>query len=154
MTDRDDIHIRRSICWTAILASLCFSAFILTSPAEAQTSSLKISEKTKYYRISGKTAAEFAISMSKKGPYSRQHRRRAWATATRDMTYQLYHQKRKNRCKIKAVRVRMVITYEMPKLASTRGVSKRHRTRWTKMYALLNKHERVVVGANAAPVLV
>lgn len=115
---------------------------LLASPVAAQTNSLKISEKTKFYRIAGKTAAEFAISMSRKGPYSRQHRRRAWATATRDMTYQLFHQKSKNRCKVKAVRVKMLITYEMPKLSSTRGVSKRHRSRWTKMYALLNKHER------------
>ena len=93
-------------------------------------------------RISQHSAGEFAVSMSKKGPYSRQHRRRAWATATRDMTYQLYHQKTKSRCKIKAVKVRMKITYEMPKLASKRGVSKRQQRNWNRMFSLLNKHER------------
>ncbi|MCJ8308849.1 MAG: DUF922 domain-containing Zn-dependent protease [Hyphomicrobiales bacterium] len=110
--------------------------------AHAQRSSIKIDETTNFYRITGKSAGEFAISMSKKGPYSRQHRRRAWATATRDMSYQLYHQKSKSRCTIKAVRVRMKITYEMPKLASTRGVSSRQRKNWNRMYGLLNKHER------------
>lgn len=113
-----------------------------TQSADAQRSSIKINETTKFYRITGKTAPEFALSMSKKGPYSRQHARRAWATATRDMTYQLYHQKTKSRCKIKGVKVRMKITYQMPKLASTRGVSKRHRRNWKRMYSLLNKHER------------
>ena len=128
------------------LALVCtFSVVILgatATDAHAQRSSIKINETTKFYRITGKSAGEFAISMSKKGPYSRQHRRRAWATATRDMTYQLYHQKSKSRCTIKAVRVRMKITYEMPKLASTRGVSKRQRNNWNRMYNLLNKHER------------
>jgi predicted secreted Zn-dependent protease len=113
-----------------------------STSAHAQSSSIKINEVTKYYRIKGKTAPEFALSMSKKGPYSRQHRRRAWATATRDMTYQLYHQKTKSRCKIKGVKVRLKITYQMPKLSSTRGVSKRHRRNWNRMYGLLNKHER------------
>ena len=114
----------------------------LATSAQAQRSSISIKENTKFYRIRGKSAPEFALSMSKKGPYSRQHGRRAWATATRDMTYQLYHQKSKSRCSIKGVRVRMKITYQMPKLASTRGVSKRHRRNWQRMYALLNKHER------------
>lgn len=131
------------LCGMALTGFL--SAVILlasTSNAQAQRSSLKINESTKFYKIRGKTAAEFALSMSKKGPYSRQHGRRAWATATRDMTYQLFHQRSKSSCKIKGVRVRMKITYEMPKLSSTRGVSKRQRNNWKRMYGLLNKHER------------
>jgi len=30
----------------------------------------------------------------------------------------------------------------MPKLSSTRRISKRQRSKWSKMYGLLNKHER------------
>lgn len=127
-----------------ILTGMLFSLFLAVSstPAKAQKSSLKISEKTKYYSINGKSAAEFAISMSKRGPYSRMHRRRAWATATRDMTYQLFHQKSKKRCKIKSVKLKLKVVYEMPKLTSTRRVSKKNRSKWKKMYGLLNKHER------------
>ncbi len=125
-----------------ILSGLCAVLALCAPQALAQKSSINITEKTKFYRISGKNAAEFAISMSKKGPYSRAHRRRAWATATRDMTYQLFHQKRRNSCKIKAVKVKLKVTYEMPKLRSTRGVSKRNRSKWKRMYGLLNKHER------------
>ncbi|MEP1206446.1 MAG: DUF922 domain-containing protein [Rhizobiaceae bacterium] len=144
---RTVINIPFDACRAAFLTVLCIGlATLLTmasaTPAAAQKSSIKISEKTKYYRISGKNAADFAVSMSKRGPYSRSHRRRAWATATRDMTYQLFHRKSRNRCKVKAVRLKLKVTYEMPKLASTRGVSKRHRSKWKKMYNLLNKHER------------
>ena len=113
---------------TGITAALLIALIAATAtPAQAQKSSIKINEKTKYYRIKGKSAAEFALSMRKKGHYSRQHRHRAWATASRDLTYQLHHQKSKNRFKIKGVKVRMKITYEMPKLSSTSGVSKRQR---------------------------
>ncbi len=114
----------------------------IATPALAQKSSISISEKTRYYRITGKSAPEFAASMARKGPYSRSHRRRAWATATRDMTYQLFHRKNKKSCKIKAVKVKLKVLYEMPKLASTRGVSRRQRSKWSKMFGLLNKHER------------
>ena len=62
---------------TCVLGGLLLVAG--SSDAQAQRSSIKINEKTKFYRITGKTAAEFAISMSKRGPYSRQHGRRAWA---------------------------------------------------------------------------
>ena len=130
------VNLSRWFAFT-VLICICWPLSV-----QAQSSSLKISEKTKHYNISGKTAAEFARSMSRKGPYSRQHRRRAWATATRNMTYQLVHRKSKKRCRIKAARVKMEIVYEMPKLRSTAGVSKRQRARWKKMLNLLNKHER------------
>ena len=125
--------------YLAIMISLIVFAPVA---AEAQTSKLDVSESTKYYKIRGRSASEFAYSMTKNGPYSREHGRRAWATATRDMTYQLFHRKSKKNCSIKAVRVKMKITYEMPKLASTRGVSKRQQSNWKKMFGLMNKHER------------
>ena len=136
-----------AVCWCACLAvvsSFTSGVLLATSatPAAAQKSSIKINEKTKFYRISGKNAADFAISMSKRGPYSRAHRARAWATATRDMTYQVFHQKNKSNCKIKAVKVKLDVSYVMPKLYSTRGVSRREQSKWKKMYSLLNNHER------------
>ena len=116
--------------------------FGVAGPAQAQKSSLKLSEQTNHYRIKGKSAPEFARSMSKRGPYSRQHGRRAWATATRDMTYQLFHRKSKGRCRVKAVKVKLKTTYVLPKLSSTRGVSKRQLQKWRRMHSLLKKHER------------
>jgi predicted secreted Zn-dependent protease len=136
----------QSLAGTLLLKSFFAVTFALVAclawPAAAQSRSLKISENTRYYKISGKNAAEFALSMSRKGPYSRQHRRRAWATASRDMTYQLFHKKSKNSCRIKSAKVKLKITYQMPKLSSTKRVSKRQRRKWRTMYNLLNKHER------------
>lgn len=43
---------------------------------------------------------------------------------------------------MKNVRVKMTITYTMPKLSNASRLSKRERRKWNKMYALLNKHER------------
>lgn len=123
----------------AVVAILIFG---FAGSAHAQKSSLKLSEQTKHYSIKGKTAPEFAASMSRRGPYSRQHGRRAWATATRDMTYQLFHRKSKGSCRVKAVKVKLKTTYVLPKLASKRGVSKRQRQKWNRMYGLLKKHER------------
>ncbi|MGI9366428.1 MAG: DUF922 domain-containing protein [Rhizobiaceae bacterium] len=125
--------------YIAIVAILFFG---FASPVYAQKSSLKLSEQTKHYSIKGKTAPQFAASMSRRGPYSRQHGRRAWATATRDMTYQLFHRKSKGTCRVKAVRVKLKTTYVLPKLASKRGVSNQQLKKWNRMYGLLKKHER------------
>ena len=117
-------------------------AFGMLGPAFA-AKGLKIKESTKFYSISGKTPAQFAKSMSRKGPFSLQHRKRAWATASRDMTYQLIRRKTAKGCRIVNAKVAMKITYTLPKLSSTKGVTKRHRKRWRQMSNLLVKHERV-----------
>ncbi|MEL7228840.1 MAG: DUF922 domain-containing protein [Pseudomonadota bacterium] len=111
--------------------------------ATAHAGSVKITEKTKFYTITGKTAQQFAISMSRRGPYSRAHRARSWATASRDLSYQLTNTKSAKNCRVKDVNVSLKITYQMPKPRSLRGVSKKHRTRWQRMYRLLDTHEKV-----------
>ena len=127
-------------------AQITFSIAVLigifTGLGAVNAQSLKISEKTKFYNISGSNAREFAQSMSKKGPYSFQHRKRAWATAARDMTYQLIYQKNKKNCAVKNAKVTLKITYRMPKLGKPKRISKRQRKNWRRMYALLSKHER------------
>ncbi len=121
---------------------LAFAA-ILIAVSAVQAQSVKIKERTKFYSITGKTAPEFARAMTKRGPYSRQHRRRAWATAARSMTYQLTRQKTARGCKLVDAAVALKITYNLPKLRNERSLSARQRKKWRKMYALLEKHERV-----------
>ncbi len=123
----------------AIMVS-CLVAFLLS--VQLAQAEVMVREKTNFYRITGKTTADFARSMSRRGPYSRQHRRRAWATASRDMSYQLTRTKTKTGCRIKAVKVRMKITYRMPKPASLSGVSRREQRKWARLYKLLERHER------------
>ena len=115
-------------------------AFLGSGPASAQ--SVKITQSTKYYTITGKTAAEFAHSMSRRGPYSRQHRRRAWATAGRDLSFQLVRQKTSKSCRSRGAKVRMKITYTYPKLRGEKRLSSRQRKKWRRMIGLLRKHEQ------------
>ncbi|MEM9733223.1 MAG: DUF922 domain-containing protein [Pseudomonadota bacterium] len=114
---------------------------VVALPAHA--GGVKITEKTNFYTITGKTAQQFAISMSRRGPYSRAHRARSWATASRDLTYQLVNTKTAKNCRVKDVNVRLKITYQMPKPRTLKGVSKKHRGRWQRMYRLLDTHEKV-----------
>lgn len=110
---------------------------------DAYARNVSIKEKVKYYNISGRTAKDFAHSMSKNGPYSFQHRKRAWATAARDMSYSLFRVKTSRGCRLKSVKVSLKILYTMPKLRASKRVSKRELRKWKRMYALLDKHEKV-----------
>ena len=110
--------------------------------AHAKSKSVTIIEKTEYYSITGKSAAEFAVSMGRKGPYSRQHRRRAWATAYRDLTYQLVQQKLKQSCRITDAKIKLSITYTLPKLTQEKAVPSKELAKWRRMLDLLIRHER------------
>lgn len=120
-----------------------FATGLMADSALAQSKYVKVKEKTNFYSIRGSGAAEFAESMSRNGPFSFQHRSRAWATASRDMSYQLTHLRSKKRCRVKRARVRMTITYTMPKLKNLKNVSGSERRKWKRMYRLLDQHERV-----------
>ena len=109
--------------------------------AQAASRDVQVRTATKYYSISGRTPAEFAASMSANGPYSAQHRRRVWATASRTMRYTLDRQRVNGTCRVRRARVVMRIDYNMPRLRAK--VSKRNRDRWNRMYQILNGHERV-----------
>ena len=142
------MRLQTGILWKKFFASGIFviAGILMIAelhPAVAQSRDVKISESTNFYGIRGHSAPEFAVSMSRNGPYSRSHRRRAWATATRDLTYQLVHRKTSKGCSVKRAKVRLKVTYTMPKLRVARRVSKRERARWRRMYRLLNTHERV-----------
>lgn len=123
-------------------AWLFFAAFVLvaTSPAFADVT---VTERTKTYRVSGNTAAELARSMSKRGPYSRAHRARSWATAARDLRFQIDREFDNGQCRVTGADVRMKITYTMPRLSRTARLNERELSRWTRMTGLLEKHERV-----------
>ncbi|MEL6751457.1 MAG: DUF922 domain-containing protein [Pseudomonadota bacterium] len=121
---------------------LIVTLIVFAFPAHAQ---LKITERTKHYTIKGKTAPDFAKSMSKRGPYSRSKRQRAWATAGRKLSFQVLHRKVGGRCVVRGARVDMRITTTLPKLRRLRGVSKNHAKRWQRMSGLLQRHEAVHV---------
>lgn len=122
------------------LASLCL---LLVVSSEASARNITVSSKIKFYTITGSNAKDFAQSMSKKGPYSFQHRRRAWATAGRDLSFTITHKRSKGACQVQSAKVIMKITYTMPKLRAGTKIRTRERQKWQRMYALLDKHEKV-----------
>ncbi len=126
-----------------IKALILATSFCFAAPCISFAAPVKVKEKNKFYTIQGKTAAEFAVAMSKRGPYSRQHRKRAWATASRDLSYQLVRKRGSKGCSIRDVKVELEIVYTLPKLRNERSVSKRQRSKWRRMFNLLNKHEKV-----------
>ncbi len=123
-------------------AMLLWLSTILLAPSLA-LADVRVTERTKTYRISGGTAAELARSMSKRGPYSRSHQARAWATASRDMRFQIDRDVRNGRCRVTDADVRMKITYTLPRLSRISRLPKRERARWKRMAQLLEAHERV-----------
>lgn len=120
----------------------CVFLLAIVVPLPAAAADLEIREETTHYRITGRTTAEFAVSMSRKGPYSRQHRRRAWATASRNMSYQITRERTERGCRVKRAKVRLKISYHMPKPTTLTRVSRRERTKWAKLYRLLDRHEK------------
>ena len=127
---------------TIAFAAASLAAAFAALPANAATRDVSISSSTRYYTISGRSPAEFASEMSRRGPYSSQHRRRVWATAARTMRYQIERKRRGGRCRITRAKVWMKIDYTMPKLRRA-GIRSSARKRWTQMFKILNSHERV-----------
>lgn len=126
----------------ASLAAAFTTAMTVTTGAQAKSRDVSIASATRYYTITGNSAADFANAMSQRGPYSGQHRRRVWATAARTMRYQIERRRKGGRCRITRAKVWMKIDYTMPKLRK-RGVRASARRSWQQMYKILNTHERV-----------
>ena len=118
------------------LAAIGFSA----TTADATSRDVRVQQATKYYSIGGRSPAEFAASMSARGPFSAQHRKRVWATASRTMRYTLDRERRGGVCRVARARVNMRIDYTLPRLRGK--VSARARSRWNAMYKILNTHEK------------
>ncbi|MEL6947325.1 MAG: DUF922 domain-containing protein [Pseudomonadota bacterium] len=100
-------------------------------------------ERTIYYAIKGKTAADFARSMTSRGPRAFTPRRRVWATATRSLRYSLQTSSKAGSCRNLGAKVSMDITYRMPRLSRTKGVRASELRKWRRMYAILLRHEKV-----------
>lgn len=128
--------------WSIRRVLLAVATLVFLAPNVA-VANVTVTERTKTYRVTGTTAAELARSMSKRGPYSKAHQSRAWATAARDLRFQIDRDFTNGRCRVTGAVVRMKITYTLPRLSRTARLSARERARWTRMTGLLEKHERV-----------
>ena len=126
---------------TTHLVAAVMAAALWTGTGAAEARDVRVSEATRFYAISGRTPADFAAAMSRNGPFSGQHRRRVWATASRTMRYRLDRRRQGGRCRVTRAEVTLKIDYTMPRLRGR--VAGAARTKWNRMYKILNRHERV-----------
>ena len=119
---------------------LAFSPLAMTQ-VEAQ---VVITERLQPYTIRGNTIAKLASQMSRRGPYSSARGQRAWATASRNMKFDLETRRDGGQCTARNVRVSMAIVTRLPRLAGRLPNSQMRR--WTQMLTLLQQHENVHVG--------
>lgn len=127
---------------TIAFAAASVAAAFTALPASAAPRDVSVTSSTRYYSIAGRSPAEFASEMSRRGPYSSAHRRRVWATAARTMRYQIERKRQGGRCRVTRAKVWMKIDYTLPKLRK-RGVRASARRSWSQMYKILSSHEKV-----------
>ncbi len=112
---------------------------VTTIPSFAKVT---INEKTKYYFVKGKSGKGLTRDLLIRG--SRANRvRHAVATTAIDLKVQnLRFDRRKSKCRVKSVLVRLRLTYTYPKLRNRKRTSRRLKKNWDSYYSQIVKHEK------------
>lgn len=98
----------------------------------------KSTTQYKYYTISGDSAVELYIAMMKRGPHVNGDQAYASTTATQTLDGRFM---RTNSCRLHDMNLSFQFTIRLPKLSSTKGLSKTTRDRWQEFSQFLRKHE-------------
>lgn len=107
-------------------------------PASAK---LRITERTKFYTVTGKTGKQLFRSIDRKGPKLKKTGH-AIATASRKVKFRnLKTGIRGNKCVITKLDLDVHITYTYPKWRGSKRASKELRDTWNKFMARVEKHE-------------
>ncbi len=116
----------------------CVSMLIFMAPASAK---LKITERTKFYNVSGKSGTQLFRSISRRGPKTRRDGH-AIATTQTDLQVRNLRAGVKGRnCVITNVDVVVNLTYTLPRWRGNRRASAKLRKNWEKFAARVKKHE-------------
>ena len=128
-----------------IFLLLVFSLSFLIIPASnsALAMDLTIKSRTKYYGFRAKKFRQVSRQMLRHGPSFGRNGRRVWAKAKREYVWKLTYHRSSGKCSIKHAQVRMKITYTMPRLENERRVSRRFRSKWKRVYRILQRHEHI-----------
>lgn len=109
-----------------------------TAGSEAE---IPISEKTVYYKIEGSTAQELRQQMDRLGPLDDNGRR--WSALTRWHVHWSYsYDRRDGECATGPVKVRLEITFTMPRWDAPAGAPQDLVERWQAYLSALEAHER------------
>ncbi len=117
------------------------TAFIFAVAAVSEaTAGLRITERTKFYSISGKTGKQIFGSITRRGP------RRGHAIATTKTSVQVRNLRTKirgRRCVVRSADVIVKLTYTLPRWRASRRASKRVQKGWKAFSARVKRHEDV-----------
>lgn len=120
------------------LAIACFAAFSLSSFVEDADAKVRISERTKYYTVTGSTGRQLFKSITRRGP------RKGHAIATTRSLVQVKNMKfakRGSRCVVSSADVIVNLTYTLPRWKGSRRASPKLRRNWEGFSRLVKKHE-------------
>ena len=121
-----------------VLLAIVSATFFSVNPSDAR---VKISERTKYYSVSGKNGKQLFRSISRKG---RKLKNGDHAIASTQMTVKIRNLKTKvrgRRCVVRRVDVVVKMIYTYPRWHRNKRAPKKVRRNWAKFMKLVRKHE-------------
>jgi predicted secreted Zn-dependent protease len=110
-------------------------------PEPAYSGDLSIKTRTKYYSFRAKRFRDVSRQMLRHGPGIHVNGRRVWALARREYDWHLDYSRVRGRCTVKNAKVRMKITYVMPRMENEKRVSRRFLAKWHRVFRTLLRHE-------------
>jgi predicted secreted Zn-dependent protease len=127
--------------WRSGLVLLMLFVLATCPDRSALARDVSVATKTRFYGISGDSPRELAEQMNRKGPYSREYRRRVWATAARETTWKVSHRTHKGKCRVNKATIKMQIIYTLPQLRHEHRKKRSLQRVWSAMSAILKRHE-------------
>lgn len=125
----------RPFAWTlAALLAVCVGL-----PGEA-SASVRVSEKTRHYRISGKTGPALPKAMDRRGP-KHGFLTRAIAQTSYSLAWNLEWAETAGACRVKRVDGVVSVTYTFPQPVDS--LSPAMKRRWRTFFAGVRRHERM-----------
>ncbi len=129
-----------------LVVSTILSVQFVSDVTLAQTANrvdLTIKTKTKHYGITARKFSDVARKMLQRGPRFGGFGRRVWAQAFRQYDWHLNYHRARGKCSVKKAKIRMKITYTLPRLENEKRQSRTFRAKWRRIYRILTKHEHV-----------
>ena len=119
-------------------------AFMLSicAMAAGHASNVKITERTRYYSVSGPNIQALVKAMTRRGPYSEDHGRRAVGLADYKYRTNVKTYKKDGLCRVKSVSISMQIYYFVPKLSQPKKLRARDHSKWRRIAAMILRHEK------------
>lgn len=133
----------RIICFSRIVRFFTISFFltVLWAPTPAWSGDLSIKTRTKFYSFRASHFRDVSRQMLRHGPSFGTYGRRVWALAHREYDWHLEYTRSRGKCLVKSAKVRMKITYILPRMENEKRVKRSFLAKWRRVYRTLLRHE-------------